>query len=92
MRELAEAGMDVLCKNYRGNNVLHIAVQLNHLEIVQMLLDSAFPIEDENYDVKLLLGIHPDDNMIISLNADYFIGSGGSYSNLLSQITNGIVI
>ena len=48
--------------------------------------------ENEIFNVKLLLGIHPDDNMIISLNADYFIESGGSYSKLLANITNGIII
>jgi hypothetical protein len=83
-------------KSYNMNNVLISAGSHFLLESFEKSYEYINKIkylfEDENYNVKLLLGIHPDDNMIISLNADYFIGSGGSYSNLLSNITNGIII
>lgn len=82
--------------NHDVNNILISAGSHYLLESFQKSYEYINKIkylfENENYNVKLLLGIHPDDNMIISLNADYYIGSGGSYSNLLSNITNGLTI
>jgi len=83
-------------KNYDVNNILISAGSHFLLESFEKSYNYINKIKDlfenENYNVKLLLGIHPDDNMIITLSANYFIGSGGSYSNLLSNITDGIII
>ena len=45
MRELAEAGIDVLCTNDEGFNALHIACFQNEFYIVKMLLESDYPMD-----------------------------------------------
>lgn len=83
-------------KNYNVNNILISAGSHFLLDSFKKSYEYINKIKkifkNEDFNVKLILGIHPDDNMIISLNADYFIESGGSYSKLLANITNGIII
>jgi len=50
MKILAEAGIDIFCKNKNKVNVLHLAVSRNHINIVEMLLDSDFPLDLETID------------------------------------------
>lgn len=50
MWELAQAGIDVLCTNYRGTNALQLAVLRGFGYIVKMLLKSKFPIRNSTKD------------------------------------------
>ena len=50
MKILAEAGIDIFCKNKNKVNVLQLAVSRNHINIVEMLLDSDFPLDLETID------------------------------------------
>lgn len=50
MWHLAEAGIDVLCTNYRGTNALHLAVLQGFSYIVKMLLKSNFPLKNITKD------------------------------------------
>ena len=45
MAILAHAGADVYITNRSGVNVLHLATAKNYLGIVQMLIESGFPID-----------------------------------------------
>ena len=47
MRLLAERGADIYVTNRNRINVLHLAVLKNHVEIVNMLLKSNFPMDLE---------------------------------------------
>ena len=38
MQILAENGIDIFCKNHNNENAMHIAVNNNHVDIVEMLL------------------------------------------------------
>jgi ankyrin repeat protein len=50
MKILAEAGIDIFSKNRNRVNVLHLAVSRNHKNIVEMLLESDFPLDLETID------------------------------------------
>ena len=73
MKELAEAGIDILWTNYRDNNALHIAVQMNHCSIVDMLLQSGYPVELENADGMnaLMLAAYYGHNKILTNLIDH---------------------
>ena len=43
-------------------------------------------------NIKIFYGNHPDDDILLSYYAKYFIPSTGGYSFLLKHLTNGIVI
>ena len=47
MRTLSDKGINVLCKNERKINALHLAVDKNYVSIVEMLLESGFPLDCE---------------------------------------------
>ena len=44
--------------------------------------------EENGIQVKLRLGLHPDEDLILSANARKFYGSGGGYSELLEVLNN----
>jgi len=50
MRILAENGIDIFSSNKYGINVLHLAVSKNFVNIVEMLLESNFPMDLETED------------------------------------------
>lgn len=50
MRILAEAGIYLFCTNQNKVNALHLAVNRNHVHIVEMLLDSNYPLDLETAD------------------------------------------
>jgi ankyrin repeat protein len=47
---LAEAGIYLFCTNRNNVNALHLAVNRNHVHIVEMLLDSHYPLDPETAD------------------------------------------
>ena len=50
MRTFAERGIDIFCTNQYKINALHLAVSKNYLNIVEMLLESDFPMDLETED------------------------------------------
>lgn len=50
MKILAQKGINIFCTNLKNINVLHLAVSKGHLSIVQMLLQSQFPLDLETSD------------------------------------------
>jgi ankyrin repeat protein len=60
MKLLAEAGINLLEVDNFGNNALHMAVWNNHINIVQLLIDSNFPVDMTNN-----LGLTPFHSAVI---------------------------
>ena len=50
MKILAKKGINIFCTNLKKINALHLAVNKGHLSIVQMLLESQFPLDLETSD------------------------------------------
>ncbi len=46
---LANAGADIECSNHKGVNILHLAVEKCYYEIVKMLIESDFPINQSTH-------------------------------------------
>lgn len=51
MQLLAEAGINILNKHKEtGSNALHVAIERKHPDIVRMLIESGFPLENTKKD------------------------------------------
>lgn len=51
MKVLAERGIDIMNTDKFGNNVLHVAAKHARLkQVLRMLIESKFPLEEINYD------------------------------------------
>ena len=63
------AGSHIKCQNYK--------VSSYYINIIKKLF------EDNGFEVTLRLGLHPDEDLKLSVGAKKFYGSGGGYSELL---------
>lgn len=68
------AGSHVKCPNYKLSSI--------YINKIKQLF------KENGIHVTLRLGLHPDEDLILSANAKKFYGSGGSYSVLLELLNN----
>ena len=83
-------------KNYKIDNLVIIAgshMNLKSFEKSYEYIDKIKELFSKQFkNIKIFYGNHPDDDILIAYYAKYYIESIGGYSNLLANITNGIVI
>lgn len=83
-------------KNYKIDNLVIIAASHMNLNSFAKSYEYIYKIKKlfskRFKNIIIFYGNHPDDDMLLAHYAKYYISSGGSYSYLLSKITNGIEI
>ena len=91
MNSFAEHGANIFCKNRQNVDVLHLAVMKNYVDIVKMLVESEFPLNNKTDDgmTPLQLAAALCHTKIASIIIDEI--TGGSYKrSYINEIISGL--